>query len=131
MVTTTVLSTEMNALATNTLSAVGPVFDLTAPGRAQYCDFELHLASLTPTAGGYVALYAALAVDSATYGDAFREYAQQLVCIFNLNTSASVKHTSARAILMPPELMKFYVDNQAGASLGATLNTVKIVTYTT
>ena len=124
-----VLTTELNALANNTLSALGPVYDNTGSARHQYVDIELVLASLTPTAGGYISLYAALAVDGTNYGDAKRESMQQLVGIFNLDTAAAAKRTSLRNILLPPDLMKFYVDNQAGVALGGTLNTVKVVPY--
>jgi hypothetical protein len=123
-----VLTTELNALGNNTLSALGPAYD-NATNKNQYIDIELVLASLTPTSGGYVALYAALAVDGTNYGDAKRESLQQLIGIFSLDTATAAKRTSLRNILLPPELMKFYVDNQAGVALGATLNTVKVVSY--
>jgi hypothetical protein len=123
-----VLTTELNSLANNTLSALGPVYD-NAANKNRFIDIEVHLGSLTPAAGGYVALYAALAVDGATYGDAKREAMQQVIGVLNLDTAAAVKHTSLRNVPIPPVLMKFYLDNQTGVALAATLNTVKVVSY--
>ena len=127
-VITTVLTTELNSLANNTVSALGPVYD-NAAAKDVYVDIELHLASLTPTAGGYIALYAALAVDGSTYGDAKRESMEQLVGIFQLDTAAAVKHRSLKNVMLPPALMKFYLDNQSGVALAASGNTVKINAY--
>ena|SRR5215510_12595001 len=126
--TTSVLTTELNALGNNTLSALGPAYDNSA-NKDVYVDVELVLSSLTPASGGYVTLYAALAVDGSNYGDAFRTSVQQLVGVFNLDTSTSAKRTSLKNIMIPPDLMKFYLDNQAGVALGATGNTVKVIAY--
>src|SRR5262245_33662488 len=126
--TTSVLTTEPNSLGNNTLSALGPAYDNNA-NKDVYADFELVLGSLTPSSGGYITLYAALAVDGSNYGDAKRESVQQLIGVFNLDTSASAKRSSLRTIMIPPDLIKFYLDNQSGVSLAASGNTVKIIVY--
>jgi hypothetical protein len=123
-----VLTTELNSLASNALSALGPVYD-NGTNKNQFIDVELVLASLTPPAGAFIALYAALAVDGTNYGDAKRESMQQLIGIFNLDGATSAKRTSIRNVQIPPALMKFYVDNQAGVALAASGNTVKVVSY--
>lgn len=123
-----VLTTELNSLANNTLSALGSIYD-NATNKNRFVDVELVLASLTPTAGGYIALYAALAVDGSNYGDAKREMMQHLVGIFNLDTAAASKRSSLRNVMLPPTLVKFYLDNQAGVALAASGSTIKVISY--
>jgi len=126
------LTTELNALTNNTASAASSAIanqtnlDLRA-------DIWLHLASLTPTGAPYINVYILEAIDGSTYpsatGSVLRNQPQQLLCSFNLDTSTAAQDVVVRDVPLPPASFKVVLDNQSGVTLGATLNTLKMITY--
>jgi hypothetical protein len=132
---TTVLSSGLNSLGTNTMSAASSTY-ANDTGLDLYCDVEVVLASLSPTSGAYVAVYVWESVDGSNFpaqSDAdLRLTSTQLLCILPIGTTAATaQRVVARNILLPPAKIQFKLDNQAGVSLNASGNTVKILPYST
>ena len=128
-----VLTTELNSLANNTISAVSAAID-NSTNLDIYADFELVLASLSPTAGAHIDVYIALALDGTNYpADAaatMRLQTTQLLFSLGIGTTASTaQRLDIRQVVIPPGTFKIYLDNQAGVSFGATLNTLKMNAY--
>lgn len=130
---TTVLSTGLNSLTNNTMSAASSTY-ANQTNLDLYVDIEVVLASLSPTAGAYVAIYVWESVDGSNFpaqSDAdLRLTSTQLLCVIPIGTTASTaQRVVARNILLPPAAIQFKLDNQTGVSLGASGNTVKILPY--
>jgi hypothetical protein len=127
------LTTELNALGSATASAASAAI-ANQTNLDVYADIGLHLASLSPAAGAYGALYILEALDGSTYpsatGSVLRNQPQQMLCTFQLDTTAATaQDLVVRNVLLPPGSFKVVYDNQAGVALGATGNTVKMITY--
>ncbi len=130
---TTVLSTGLNSLGNNTMSAASSTYDNSA-NLDLYVDIEVVLASLSPAAGSYVAIYVWESPDGTNFpaqSDAdLRLTATQLLITIPTGVTASTgQRIVARNVIIPPAKLQFKLDNQTGVSLGATLNTVKILPY--
>lgn len=130
---TTVLSTELNSLANNAMSAASAAIS-NDTALDQYCDIEVSLASFSPTAGAYVAIYIAVAVDGTNYpaptAADMRLSATQLLRSMQVGVAASsVQRVVARNVVLPPGKFKIYFDNQTNATLAASGNTVKFNIY--
>lgn len=128
-----VFATELNALANNTMSAAS-VAIANQTTLDIYVDIELNLAALSPTTGGYVALYLAEAIDGSNYPTPsdvdMRQQTDALLCSFVLSTTATTaQRLVKRQIVLPPGACKLYLDNQSGGAFGATGNTLKILPY--
>jgi len=92
------------------------------------------LASLSPTAGAYVAIYVWEAADGTNFpaqSDAdLRLTSTQLLCTLPVGTTATTaQRVVARNILLPPAKIQFKLDNQTGVALNASGNTVKVLPY--
>lgn len=129
----TVLSTGLNSLGNNTMSAASAAI-ANQTNLDIYCDLEVNLASLSPTAGAYVAIYILEAVDGTNYpaqSDAdLRLTSSQLLCVVPIGTTASTaQRVAVRNLVIPPGTFELKLDNQTGVSLNASGNTVKINTY--
>src|SRR5882672_1198659 len=130
---TTVLSTELNALTNNTMSAASAtIANHTALDK--YADIEVNLASLSPTAGAFVALYILDSVDTTNFpaqsdADLRLTTSQLLVAIPVGIATTTAQLVVARNVLLPVGDFQVKLDNQTNVSLGATLNTVKFYTY--
>jgi hypothetical protein len=130
---TTVLSTGLNSLGNATMSAASSTYD-NGTNLDLYVDIEVLLASLSPTAGAYVAIYVWEAIDGTNFpaqSDAdLRLTTTQLLCAIPIGTTAATaQRVAARNILLPPGKIQFKLDNQTGVSLNASGNTVKILPY--
>jgi hypothetical protein len=132
---TTVLSTGLNSLGNNTISAASATYDNSvAPGLDLYCDLEVVLASLSPTAGAYVSIYVWEAVDGSTFpaqSDAdLRLTTSQLFCVVPIGvTATTAQRVVVRNLILPPAKIQFKLDNQTGVALNASGNTVKVLPY--
>ena len=131
--TVSALTTELDALANNTLSAQSAAI-ANQTNLDIYVDIELVLAALSPTAGAFCALYIAEAIDGTNYpnptGADQRLQTTALLAVFALSTTATTaQRLVVRNVVIPPGTFKLALDNQAGVGLGATLNTVKILPY--
>lgn len=125
------LTTDLNSLANNTLSAASAAVNNDTDLNI-YADFELVLASLSPTAGAYVSIYILEAIDGTNYPEAtaLRLKTTQLLLTIPLDTTATTaQRIAARNITLPPGKFKIVLDNQAGVALGASGNTLKMLPY--
>jgi hypothetical protein len=87
-----------------------------------YGDLEVNIGALSPTTGGYVAIYILVAVDGTNFpaqSDAdLRLTTTQLLCNIPIGTTASTaQRVAIRNILLPPEPFQIKLDNQSGATL--------------
>ena len=129
------LTTELNALADNAASAASSAI-ANQTNLDTYADIELVLAALSPAAPNYITLYILEAIDGTNYPSAtaavLRNQPSQILCTFPLDTTAgTAQRIVVRNVLLPPGSFKVVLDNHAGVALGATLNTVKMITYNT
>jgi hypothetical protein len=129
----TVLSTELNALANNTLSAASAAIN-NASNLDILANLELVLAALSPTTGAYIDIYIAEAVDGSNYptpsgADARLQLTMKLCTFFLGVTASTAQRITIRGVELPPTTFKLYLDNQAGVTLGATGNTLKLLPY--
>lgn len=132
---TSVLTTELNSLATNTMTAASSAI-ANQTNLDMYVDVEINLASLSPTAGSYVALYIQEAVDGTNYpaqSDAdTRLTPSHLLCTVPTGVAASTaQRIAVRNVVIPPGTFKIKLDNQTGATLNASGSTVKFNAYNT
>lgn len=133
---TTVMSTELNTLSSaTTATTVGNTGPFDNTGNLNiYADIEINLASFSPAAGAYVALYILEAVDGTDYpgqsASDLRLTATQQLCVIPIGITASTaQRVVIRNIEIPPTKFNFVFDNQTGASLASSGNTVKLLTY--
>jgi|SRR5215472_18247420 len=129
----TVLSTGLNSLSNATMSAASATLD-NSVNLDLYCDVEVVLASLSPTAGAYVTIYIWEAPDGTNFpaqsdADLRLTNTQVFVSIPIGTTAATAQRVTARNIALPPAKVQFKLDNQTGVALNASGNTVKIITY--
>jgi hypothetical protein len=124
---TSILTTELNSLANAGLSALGTEVN-NETDLAIYGDFELVLASLTPTGTPYVALYLVPAVDNTpTYPDTAASFLPiYLATQFPLATGAAAKRSTIVNIPIPPLKFKVLIENRTGVAFAASGNTLKI-----
>ena len=132
------MDTVLNSLADNTTN-VGTVLPDNTSNRYFYAEFELVLASvdLSAKTNPGVELYMVPSYDGTNYADTGTDASatvyppqQYLVCVMGVaETSAAHKAVSPH-LLLDPLKFKVVAINKTGAALGATLNTLKIKTYT-
>lgn len=125
-----VLTTELNALANGSYSAAGPTYDNTA-NLNQTGMIEVNLASLNPTAGGYLQVFMRQSLDGTNFEDAPSSTNPGYGC---QNASASVatgsatKRVSVGPFVIPPGKVQFVLLNKTNVALGATGNTATLYT---
>lgn len=129
----TLLSTELNALADGTLSAASGAVNNDS-NLDMLGDLELVLASLSPGANPYIDIFIAESVDGTNYptpsaADARLQLAMKLCTFFLGVTAATAQRITVREIKLPPAKFKVYLDPHAGVALGATGNTLKLLSY--
>lgn len=129
----TLLTTELNALGNGSASAASSAI-ANQTNLDVYADVELVLASLSPAAPNYLTLYILEAIDGTNYpsatGSVLRNQPSQILCTFPIDTTAATaQRVVVRNVVLPPGTFKVVLDNQAGVALGATGNTVKMITY--
>ncbi len=127
------LTTELNSLANNAASAASSAI-ANETNLDVYADIELVLATLSPAAPNYCTLYLLEAIDGTNYPSAtagvLRNQPVHILCTFPLDTSASTaQRVVARNVMLPPGSFKVVLDNQSGAALASSGNTVKMITY--
>ena len=128
----TVLSTELNSLANNTLSAASAAI-ANQTNRDLYCDLELVLGALSPGTTPYVTIYILEAIDGTNYPPAtaaLRNQPAQVLCTIPVDTTAATaQRIAVRNLLLPPGTFERVLDNQTGVALAASGTTVKIQAY--
>lgn len=124
---TSALTTDLNALANNALSAASAAIDNTAD-RYDAIDVEIALASLTPTGSPVVNVWIAYSTDGTNYDDGSVSE-MQLLAVLPLSTSASAKRVSRGPFLLRPLKFKLYAENKAGPALAASGNVLSYRMY--
>lgn len=102
-----------------------------------FADISIRLASISPSAGGYLAIWLlALLDDGSTYQDgestatAANQAAHNNATIIPLRSKASsTQNQMARRIVVPPGTFKWYLLNQSGVTLSASTNVAKYQLY--
>jgi len=129
----TVLSTELNSLASdgNKLSAA---FDNYASDKLYfYAEFELYLAAQsTRSAGAHVALYILPELDGSNYSfgdDSTDPSGSNLSATFALDAATNARYVVITGVLLPPTSFKILVENKTGVAFAASGNTLKMRRY--
>ena len=130
-VLTTVLSTGLNSLGNNTMSAASSTV---SSNLDVYVDIEVVLASLSPGGSARVDIYILEAVDGSNFpaqsdADLRLTATQLLISIPVGQTASTAQRVVARNIVLPAGSFQIKLDNQTGVSLAASSNTVKFNTY--
>lgn len=125
------LTTEMNALAVSTLTALGPEINNTSG--FQYGELYLHLASAAFVAGNAAAVYLVPSNDTAgTIYPTFTSAAaaglgNYLVGVIQINGSTAAQDEILRNVNIPLGKFKALLQTVTGTpTLGATLNTLDL-----
>ena len=132
---TTILSTDLNALADATLSAVSSEVDNTT-ALDTYFWLELVTGTLqdAATVGKTVDIYWIKSIDGTSYEEAPVTGGANDGAKFLDSCEYKAAKTARRFVLgpyaMPPMKLKFYVDNNCEGQFAATGNTLKISTQT-
>src|SRR5262245_28449983 len=110
--------TELSALANNAVSSASPEYD-NSTNLDQYARLQLDVDFVSaPSAGGFVNVYIAQALDGTNYTNATTVAADvgqfQFICsIFVPAVTAAIKVVSSMFTL-PPGKMKFVLENKSG-----------------
>lgn len=129
---TSLLTTELNSLATATDSSAGTAFDNTPSTTDKgFLGGELELVvtfGTNPTAGSAAYVYMIAAPDGTNYGDA-NSTAARLVAVFPLRATTSAQRLSRyiSADSMPCCNLKFLLRTDAGQTMAASGNTLKFL----
>lgn len=129
---TSVLGAELNSLATATDSSAGTAYDNTpSTGTLGYMLAEVEFVGTfgtNPTAGTAAYLYAMPSLDDTNYGDA-NSTSAMLVTVFPLRATTSAQRVVRQDVPLPPGKVKYLLRTDAGQTLAASGNTVKIRPY--
>lgn len=128
-----VLTTQLDGLATSNASALGSTVVDNSANLDQYFIAEfLAGGSFTPTAGGYLTLYAIPSADGTNYANNYATGASEtlpgehLCCVMTLVAAAGTYRCISRPFSLGPGKYKFILFNDSGASLPANTNVVAI-----
>lgn len=131
--TVAALGTGLNSLANGSMSAASSTIS-NQTNLDMFCDIEVVLAALSPTAGAYVGIYIQESIDGTNFpaqsAADMRLTATQLLAAIPIGTTASTaQRVVARNIMLPPSAFRIVLDNQTGVALAASGNTVNIKPY--
>lgn len=129
---TTILTTELNSLATATDSAASSAFDNTPTTTDKgFLGGEMELVvtfGTNPTAGTNAYIYMVAAPDGTNYGDA-NSTAARIVATIALRATTSAQRESryVTAENLPGCNLKFFVRTDAGQTMASSGNTLKFL----
>lgn len=135
---TTVMSTELNALAATTGKAISPALvnddTVTQPTLNLFSDLELAVDFVTaPTAGTVVELYLLPSIDGGTtYPDGSTSILPQsslYVGGFAVRNTTAAQVMMIRGVALPPSYYKYLVQNTTNQPFPATGSTLRQNTY--
>lgn len=127
----TLLSTELNSLATGNLSALGTEYDNTS-GLYLFADFQLDVTfGSSPTANAPVVLYIVPKTDGTNYnfGSSSNAWDGFVRGGWSLMATTSQQLLTIQGVPIPPLKFKIQVKNQSGQSFPGSGSTVKMVPY--
>lgn len=129
----TVLTTELNALANNGICAAGTGYDNTS-NLDQYAALELSVDFVSaPTSGGYVNIFLVESLDGTNYSDATTTAGDAGIMRF-IGAIPLAAVTAAQRIASPftfmlrPGKAKFVLENKSGQAFPASGSTLKLFT---
>lgn len=120
---TSALTTEMNSLANGSICTASSAIT-NSSGLYRWMSIYLHLASLTPSAGGYCLVYLVPTLDGSIYADLNTSSLNRIIATLTPSTSGSVKELIEVNIPIPPFDFKLAVQNSTGVTLAASANTL-------
>lgn len=120
-----VLTTELNSIATNANTAVSSAIDNTST-LDLFMDLELVIATqgTSRLSGARIEVYMVRAVDATNYDDDHQETAD-LIAVFSLDAAVTSRRSSRVDIPIAPGLFKLFIRNVTGKTLAASGNTLK------
>lgn len=126
------LTTELNALATGSYSAVGPELD-NGTNLDVWCIAVLSCDWVSaPTLNATVSLFAVVAVDGTNYedGSSSLRYPQDSFCgVFQVYNTTAAQLVATKPFMLRPFKTKFAVYNQSGQNMPASGTTVSFYTF--
>ena len=130
----TVLTTELNSLASGTLSSLSSAFSNDASTeRYPLAMVEVYLAAQgsNRSAGSYIVIYLVPEADGTNYGSITDECADNYVwATFSIDDGAlAARYLVAHGLPLPPSDMKFAFKQVTGVGSASSGNTVKITPY--
>lgn len=129
----TLLSTELNSLASGSYSAAGSTAQANRTDLNMYADFELAVTfTSVPTAGNSVDLYIIPKVDNANYADGGSSVtppANYYAGSFVLRAVTTAQRVAIMGASIPPDDFKLVAYNGSGVAFPASGSTVKISPY--
>ena len=135
---TTVLSTELNAMAATTGKAISAAIDNSNPDPTTYqgdlfADLELAVDFVTaPTAGTVIELYLLPSIDGTVYPDGSTSILPQsslYVGGFAVRNTTAAQVMVLRGVALPPGSYKYLVQNTTNQAFPATGSTLRQNTY--
>ncbi|MGE3620741.1 MAG: hypothetical protein AB7L84_09790 [Acidimicrobiia bacterium] len=125
----TALSTELNSLANNSLTAASSAIDNTS-ALELFADLELVVAAQgsARSAGAVVDVYIVPSVDGTNYAD-LEATCSEPIATFALDAATTARRLAARDIPIPPGLFKLAVRNRTGQSFASSGSTLKYRTH--
>lgn len=124
----TVLTTELNALGIDALTAVGTEI-ANQTNLDIYGLFELAVTfGSSPSAGGYVNIWANIAPDGTNYGSVAATNQLRFVCSIAVNASTAAQRLHSAMVILLPAKTKFLLENKAGVAFPASGSTVTLFT---
>ena len=125
-----ILTTELNSLANDAYSAVGPAFDNTS-NLDQFAWVEVNLASLNPTTGAFITLFLVQSLDGTNYEDepssTLPGY-HAIRAVIPIKTGSATKRAISDMFRIPPGHFKPVLRNDCNVAFGASGNTVELFT---
>lgn len=118
------MTTDLNSI-TNNSYATSAALGADATAANLMADFELALASLTPTGTPVIDLWLVRSADGTNYEDSATPPADSYVGSFEVTTGAGAKRAILRDRVLPPGLFKCVVRNRTGVTFAAASNTLK------
>lgn len=126
---TSVLTTELNALANAATSTASSAFD-NSTTRYPLFDIRLDLAEQgsARSAGATVAVYMICRTDGTNYDRASASTAE-LVAVFPLDAATTATKATRRGCSLPPENVEFFAVNSTGQAFAANSSIISIRPY--
>jgi hypothetical protein len=121
----TALSSELNSLANNTMSAASAAIDNTSTLNL-FIDVELVIAAQggARSAGGSCVLFMTTSLDGTNFDDLHVDVSD-VVAVFPLDAATTARRRTVRDVPVPPAQFRLGLRNQTGQAFAASGSTVR------